>query len=130
MDAKNTERSFISRKQRQQNMNDILNSINPDKHNFNTVLMGFTDIIQSTFFNHVDSMCRTEEEKITLRNRINGTVNAVMETLNECSLTNPEDMVVLSTIMVEAINKSLYRQQEEGELPVNHTVLQSRSHEM
>lgn len=125
MDTKNTDVSFISRKQRQQNMDDILNSLNVDKHNFNTILLGFSDIIQSSFFTHMNSLCNSENERKELRNRINGTVNAVMETLNERSLTNPEDMIVLTTIMVECVNKALFRQKEEG-LPVNQTVRASR----
>lgn len=121
----NTELSFISRKQRQVNMKDIIDSLKPDEHNFNTMVLGFSDIIQSAFFDHLNALCKTEKEKEELRNRINGTVNAVMDTLNHRSLTNPEDMVVLSTIMIECVNKALYRAKEE-KLPVNHTIQSSR----
>lgn len=117
----NTELSFISRKQRQVNMTNILNSIKPDEHNFNTMILGFSDIIQSAFFDHLNALCKTEKEKEELRDRINGTVNAVMDILNHRSLTNPEDMVVMSTVMIECINKALFRAKEE-KLPINHTI--------
>lgn len=116
----------ISRKQRQANMDDILNSLNPDKHNFNTILLGFTDIMQSSFYNYLLSQCKSQKERNALNDRINATVNAVMEVLNEHSLSNPEDMVVLNTVMVEAINKALVRQAQGGQFEVNHTVKPTR----
>lgn len=119
-------KQLISRKQRQENMDDILNSLNPDKHNFNTILLGFTDITQSSFYNFLISQCRSQKERDALNNRINSCVNEVMDVLNQHSLSNPEDMVVLTTIMVEAINKALVRQATDGSYEVSHTVKMTR----
>jgi hypothetical protein len=117
----------ISRKQRQENMNDILETLNPDKHNFNTLILGFTDIMQGSFYNFLSSQCRSQTERKALNSRINECVNAVMEVLNEHSLSNPEDMVVLNTVMIEAINKALIRQGSSKEGPtVSHTIKPSR----
>jgi hypothetical protein len=118
----NTNVSFIDRKQRQKNMDDILNSLTPEKTNFNTMILGFSDIMQSSFYNYMMSSCQTQRERDALNNRVNQCVNAVMDVLNEHSLSNPEDMIVLNTVMIEAINKALYRQKDGGELEVSHTI--------
>jgi DNA-binding protein YbaB len=118
----NSNVSFISRKQRQKNMDDILNSLHPEKTNFNTMILGFADIMQSSFYNYMMSLCQTQQERDALNNRVNKCVNAVMDVLNEHSLSNPEDMIVLNTVMIEAINKALYRQEGSGEVEVSQSI--------
>ena len=122
----NSPKTLISRKQRQANMDDIVNSLNPDKHNFNTMLLGFSDIMQSSFYNYLSSQCRNQTERKALHDRINGCVNAVIDVLNDHSLSNPEDMVVLNTVMIESINKALVRQANDSDIPVSHTVHPAR----
>lgn len=108
--------SYIRRDQRQQNMDSILNALDADKLNFNTMILGFTDIMQTSFFNFLNSQARTETERKIMRDRMNKTVNKVMDVLNDNSLSNPEDIVVLTTVMIEAINKALIRQGNEGKV--------------
>ena len=105
---------LLERKQRQTNMNEILDSLSPNQSEFNTMLLGFGDIIQSSFYNYLTSQCKTEKDRDDLDKRINKTISEVMGVLNMKSLSNPEDMVVLSTIMIEAIAKSLVRQESNG----------------
>lgn len=118
--------SYISRKQRQKNIDEILNSLDPDKHNFNTMILGFTDIMQSTFYHSLVKLCKSQKERTALTDRINKCVNEVMEVLNEHSLSNPEDMVVLNTVMIEAINKALIRQDKDSESKVNPSFTKTR----
>lgn len=106
--------NLLSRKQRQQNMNDLIESLNPDKTEFNTMILGFTDIIQSSFYNFLTSQCKTEKEREDMDKRLNGAVSEVLHVLNQKSLSNPEDMVILSTVMIEAIAKALVRQEDNG----------------
>lgn len=113
-EPKNDLSTLISRKQRQTNMNDILNSLNPDTTEFNTMLLGFTDIIQSTFYNFLVSEAKTEKERDMVDERLNKTVSEVMGVLNMKSISNPEDMVILTTIMIESIVKALVRQDASG----------------
>lgn len=111
---------IISRKERQENMDAILKSLEPKQQDFNTMLIGFTDIIQSSFFNYLSShYLQDPEAHETMEKRINDGVNAVMAVLNEKSQSNPEDMVILTTVMIEAITKALQRQSNTGEIPVN-----------
>lgn len=105
---------LLERKQRQTNMNEILDSLNPNQSEFNTMLLGFGDIIQSSFYNYLTSQCKTEKDRDDLDKRVNKTISEVMSVLNMKSLSNPEDMVVLSTIMIEAVAKSLVRQENNG----------------
>lgn len=109
---------LLDRKQRQQNMNDILNALNPSQIEFNTMILGFTDIIQSVFYNYLSSQCKSNQDKNEMDKRINATVNEIMDVLNKRSLSNPEDMVILSTIMIEAIAKALVRQSQTGEMRI------------
>lgn len=111
---------ILSRQQRQENMDAILNSLAPKQQDFNTMMIGFADIIQSSFFNFLSSnYIQDKKEHDDMENRINEAVNKVMVVLNESSRSNPEDMVVLSTVMIEAITKALQRQQNAGEVPIN-----------
>lgn len=106
---------FVSdRKKRQENMTELLNALNPDETEFNTMILGFADIIQSSFYPYLVSQCKNEKERDVMDERINDTVSSVMTTLNAKSLSNPEDMVILSTIMIEAITKALVRQNDSG----------------
>lgn len=107
-------KDVLNRKQRQKNANDILNRLDPDKHNFNVIILGFADIIQSSFYKFVESQCRSQSELRKKQDRMNKTISDVLTLLNESGLDNAEDMVVLSTCMVEAINRALVRQQENG----------------
>lgn len=111
---------ILSRKKRQENMDAILQSLNPEQQDFNTMLIGFADIIQSSFFNYLSSTyIQNEEEHKKMEQRIHDGVNSVMSVLNEKSNSNPEDMVILTTVMIEAITKALQRQQNTGEVPIN-----------
>lgn len=106
--------NLLSRKQRQQNMNDLIESLNPDKTEFNTMILGFNDIMQSSFYNLLTTQCKTEKERDEMDKRLNGAVSEVMHVLNQKSLSNPEDMVILTTVMIEAIAKALVRQEDNG----------------
>lgn len=111
---------ILSRQERQQNMDAILNSLAPEQQDFNTMMIGFTDIIQSSFFNFLSSnYIQNKAEHDAMEARINDGVNRVMSVLNEHSRSNPEDMVILTTVMIEAITKALQRQQNAGEVPIN-----------
>lgn len=111
---------ILSRKERQENMDAILRSLEPKQQDFNTMLIGFADIIQSSFFNYLSShYLQDEAAHNAMEQRINDGVNAVMATLNERSNSNPEDMVILTTVMIEAITKALQRQSNAGEVPIN-----------
>lgn len=111
---------ILSRKKRQENMDAILKSLAPEQQDFNTMLVGFMDIIQSSFYNYLSShYIQKPEEHDKMEQRINDGVNAIMGVLNEKSNSNPEDMVILSTIMIEATTKALQRQQNAGEVPIN-----------
>lgn len=113
----------LSRKMRQENMDAILKSLEPKQQDFNTMLIGFADIIQSSFFNYLSShYIQNEEEHSKMEQRINDGVNSVMAVLNEKSNSNPEDMVILTTVMIEAITKALQRQENAGEVPVGKTL--------
>lgn len=107
--------TLIDRKQRQANMNDILNGLDPGETEFNTMLLGFTDIMQSTFYNYMVSQAKTEKERDEMDVRINKTITEVMQVLNLKSISNPEDMVILTTIMIESIVKALVRQDAGGQ---------------
>ena len=106
--------NLLSRKQRQENMNAILDSLNPDQAEFNTMILGFTDIIQSSFYNYLTSQCRTEKERKDMDDRLNKAISEVMTVLNMKSLSNPEDMVIMTTVMIEAVSKALVRQESNG----------------
>lgn len=106
--------NLLDRKQRQENMNEILDSLNPDKTEFNTMILGFSDIIQSSFYNFLIKDAKTDKERQDLDDRLNSTISEVMNILNQKSLSNPEDMVVMTTVMIEAISKSLVRQEKGG----------------
>lgn len=113
----------LSRKMRQENMDAILKSLEPKQQDFNTMLIGFADIIQSSFFNYLSShYINNEKEHNNMEQRINDGVNSVMAVLNEKSNSNPEDMVILTTVMIEAITKALQRQENAGEVPVGKTL--------
>ncbi len=99
---------------RQQNMNDVINALNPDKTEFNTMILSFADIIQSSFYPFLVAQCKTSAERKEMDDRINQNISDFMEMLNQKSLSNPEDMVILSTIMIEAITKALIRQEDSG----------------
>lgn len=101
-------------KQRQQNMTDILNALKPDETEFSTMLLGFNDIIQSTFYEYLMTQLANEPAREAAIERINKTVSEIMELLNRRSLSNPEDMVILSTIAIESISKAFVRQQDAG----------------
>lgn len=111
--------NVLNPKQRQENSTAILNSLNPDKTEFNTMILGFTDIIQSSFYNYMQAQCATDREQEEMNERINNNVNEVMDVLNKKSLSNPEDMVILTTVMIEAIAKALIRQSEGGEIRIS-----------
>lgn len=111
---------ILSRKERQENMDAILSSLQPAQQDFNTMLIGFADIIQSSFYNYLSSVnIKDEKAHDAMEQRINDGVNQVMAVLNERSQSNPEDMVILTTVMIEAITKALQRQSNAGEVPIN-----------
>lgn len=112
MDAQT--KQMLTRKEREANVNKILNSLDIEEHTFNTIILGFTDIIQSSFYNYLKSQCKSQNELKKMHDRINNEVNEVVEKLNDNSLSNPEDMVILTTVMIECINRALIRQKDNG----------------
>ena len=112
--------TILTREQRARNVDEILASLAPDQQDFNVMLLGFVDIIQSSFYNYLSSGLHTKpEEHDAMLDRVNNTVSEVMILLNSRSKSNPEDMVILSTVMIECIAKALQRQENEGQVPIN-----------
>ncbi len=108
---------LLSRKQRNINSAAILDTLKPEQQDFNVMLIGFGDIIQSTFFTHLtNAYGHNTEQQEAMEDRINLAVNRVMGVLNETVTSTPEDMVVLSTVMLEAIALALQRQANAGEI--------------
>ena len=102
---------LLSREQRQKNADAILNTLQPEQQDFNVMLMGFVDIIQSTFYSYLHATYERDEEQFNaMEARINRSITEVMKVLNRESGSNPEDMVILSTVILEAISKALQRQ--------------------
>lgn len=116
---------LLNKKERNANTQRILNSLNPDQHNFNTMLLGFTDIIQSSFYNHARALCKNDREIDELNARIDKGVNDVLTQLNVNGATNSEDMIIMTTIMLEIINSAMLRQQEVG-LALNRNAVRPR----
>jgi hypothetical protein len=107
-------KELLSRKQRQKNVNDILKRLDPNVHNYNTILLAFADIIQSSFYKYSEAQCKTEGQRRALHQRCNETINEIIQVLNKSGLSNAEDMIVLSTVMIEAINRAMIRGKESG----------------
>lgn len=105
---------FLDKKQRNQNVIKILDSLKPGEHSFNTMILGFCDIMQSTFYNHERSLCRNQAEVDQLNKRIEAGINDVSKVLNTNALSNSEDMIILTTIMLDAINQATLRLKELG----------------
>lgn len=102
---------ILSREQRRINADAILDTLQPAQQDFNVMLIGFADIIQSTFFNHIsNTYIGHPEQQAAMEDRLNLAANRMMNVLNETLTSTPEDMVALSTVMLEAIAKALQRQ--------------------
>lgn len=111
----------LRRTNRKENMQYVLDALDPNQHNFNSLLLSFVDVIQSTFYEYIRTQCKNEHERRQMHDRINEEVNEVMEVLNANSLSNPEDMVVLATVMVECIYKALIHQgNNEKDNPIHY----------
>ncbi|MNO93978.1 hypothetical protein D3C76_855870 [compost metagenome] len=107
-------RDVLNRKQRQQNADAVLNSIHPDQQDFNVMLLAFADIIQAKFYDFVRVQCESQAELRKREERMNEMIHQILEGFDKSTLDNAEDMIVLSTCMIEAINRALIRQQQNG----------------
>lgn len=112
----------LTKKERNANAVAILNALDPDKHNFNTMMTGFVDIIQSNMYLHLRSKCKSPAEEEALNKKLTKGMYEVAKAIDQ-SVTNPaEDMVVLAGVMLDTINRAMLRQEELG-LSVSRSIV-------
>ncbi len=107
-------KKVLSKPQREANVKELLNRFDSEKHDFNTILLAFVDTIQSSFYNLSKSNCKTEGELRRVNNKINRTVTEILSLLNESGMDNAQDMVAVSTVMIEMINRAMLYQEASG----------------
>lgn len=112
MDAGNI--AFIDSAQRQKNADAILNSIQPDQQDFNVMLIAFSDIIQSKFYDFVRAQAASQAELRKSEQRMDAMIHQILEGFDKSTLNNAEDMVVLASCMIEAIGRAMDRQHDNG----------------
>lgn len=78
------------------------------------MLLAFADIIQSKFYDFVRAQSPSQADLRKREERMEEMITQILSGFDNSTLDNAEDMVVLSTCMIEAINRALIRQQQNG----------------
>ncbi|WP_422661588.1 hypothetical protein ACK8P5_26055 (plasmid) [Paenibacillus sp. EC2-1] len=105
---------FLTKKERDANATAILDALSPDRFTFSTMLFGFADIIQSQMFNNVRAQCKTEAEYNEMIARMTKGMYETSKALDSVSQNDAEDLIILSSIMIDTINRALIREESRG----------------
>lgn len=107
----------LSNEERKVLFDKLSEAIDSTGMNLNEYIFASSDLIKTTFW-LAQSSGRTEEEVEELRKRVTDSVNGIIELLTNSTENVGQDMVVLSTVMLEAVNHIIRTSQEEAQVSV------------
>lgn len=94
----------------------LSNGIDESKLTLNEYVFASADLLRSTFWQSQASGLNDEEASV-VRERIMNTVSDVVKLLNGRTVNVAEDIIVLSTLMMEAANHVIMSAREEENVP-------------
>jgi uncharacterized Tic20 family protein len=110
----NANNDVLNPRQRQINVDAILNSIHSDQQDFNVMLLAFTDIIQASFYSFMKGEAASEAVLRRKEEQVDAMITTFLESFNKSDLDNVQAILVLVTCMIESINRALDHQQQNG----------------
>jgi hypothetical protein len=109
------DKTFFTKERREANMQLVIEQLNNVKElDFNSLVFAFADIIQSSFLNGL-LMGKSKEEREEINAKIINMNNAVIDTLNENSENMMHDMIVLSNLMMDAVENAMQQAMEDSQ---------------
>lgn len=109
------EADFISREERQANMNAVLSKLDPKEMDFNKLMFTLADIMQSSFMNGI-YVGKEQEEREALTAEITDLNNKMVEVLNTEHKPLIIDVIVLTNLLMDSIaNANDARRRVEAE---------------
>lgn len=107
-----TEGFALTKEERQTLFDSLSKALEASELSLNEFVFAASDLIKTTFWISLTANL-SEEEVNQMRERLTNSVNETISVLENNTDNVAEDMIVLSTVMLEAVNHVLSQQLEE-----------------